>query len=263
MARNPQIRITKADKKEYQRLAKNTRAKLKRTLENYNVDLSGEINIPPLMSFETRAEFNKWKNEQTRFTNVGNLKYQFVKNKYGTVATKQEILKVQMDTRNAQRIAKELQDKFKDLPFKVGGQEVTTMEQRMLQVARPNIAGIYVPSDFDFNKMSDRRYFESRMLSMEKRANPNLLDERMVKMQENFIESLFISFNSDADTLTLEILKLSPLEFFELYMTNDEFDFNVFYNDEFSDDFTGANDSQIEKMLSIVKKFKPSPLSKL
>jgi hypothetical protein len=64
------------------------RAKVKRTFQKYGVDLTEEVSIPSLDSFQTREEFNKWKEKAGSFTNRNNQKFQFVKNEHGVVASK-------------------------------------------------------------------------------------------------------------------------------------------------------------------------------
>ncbi|WP_238629291.1 hypothetical protein, partial [Klebsiella pneumoniae] len=74
MPRNRPIRITRNDKKEFSRLAKNAKAKIRRTLKNYGIDLTGDVFIPEsIESFGTRKGFNKWKESVSSFTNPANL----------------------------------------------------------------------------------------------------------------------------------------------------------------------------------------------
>src|SRR5690625_7488212 len=76
MAKLPPIRIRKRDEEEYRRLQRNTKAKINRVKKNYGVDLEGEIPLPDLSEFQTRKEFNEWKELQSSFTNRANTEYQ-------------------------------------------------------------------------------------------------------------------------------------------------------------------------------------------
>jgi hypothetical protein len=69
-------------------LVKNSKAKVKRTFQKYGVDLTEEVSIPSLDSFQTREEFNEWKEKAGSFTNRNNQRFQFVKNEHGVVASK-------------------------------------------------------------------------------------------------------------------------------------------------------------------------------
>ena len=63
------IRISNKDKKEYAKLVKNAKSKVRRVQKNYGIDLSKEIELPSLESFETRKQFNEWKQKQSSFLN--------------------------------------------------------------------------------------------------------------------------------------------------------------------------------------------------
>src|SRR5690625_5284905 len=82
------------------------------------VDLEGEIPLPDLSEFQTRKEFNEWKELQSSFTNRANTEYQFVKNEYGVVASKREIYQVEQATKRAQRVAdRKIQEQLIDQRF--------------------------------------------------------------------------------------------------------------------------------------------------
>lgn len=223
------IRISKKDQAEYKRLARNTKAKVSRTQKKYGVNLSSEVNIPSLDQFSTRKEFNAWKQEQESFTNRGNLNYQFVQNKYGVVATKKELVQAERNTKVAQRKARELQEKVQDKPFISGGKVQGTVGQQMKQVARPNVAGVSIPGDFNFEEMKTKDYFDSKAEKMMERADPKFFEKRMVEMKENYIASLEKNFNSLADVLVEDLKKMPADIFYELYLMFDELDFDYHY----------------------------------
>src|SRR5690606_23216478 len=102
------IRITKNDRKEYARLVRNTKAKIRRTAKNYGIDLSNQIQIPSIEEFRSREHFNEWKNKQHSFTSLSNRNFQFKKNEFGVVASKRELDIIDQNTRRAQAIADKL-----------------------------------------------------------------------------------------------------------------------------------------------------------
>lgn len=232
MTNNPQIRIRKQDKDEYKRLAKNTKAKLKRVKDKYGIDLSDEVDLPSLDSFKTRGEFNQWKEQQKSFTNIGNTKYQFVTNVHGVPLDKQSLYRVKEDTKKAQRIAEKLKEDMMNKPFISGGVQQGTVGGRLEMVAKPNVAGIYSPPDFNFDQYTERGGLLDKIENMRQRANPDIIDIRTKRMKDNFIEGLQESFNSDADELIVKLKKIDPRDFYQMYMMYDEIDFYIFYDDD-------------------------------
>lgn len=249
MARPKRIRITKNDVSEYKRLAKNTQAKISRTYKKYGVDLSSEISTPKLEDFKTRKEYNKWKEEVRQFTNRANTKYQFVKNEYGVVASKQEINKVKRETKQAQNVAKRLQKETAKKPFISGGKKQGTLGQRMMQMGKPSVDGIFIPKDFEFDKIRSREQFELKSESMNKRAQPDYLDKRQITMKENYLKLIDEKYNSDGETLKEEIEKINPADFFELFLMHDELQFEYEYTEE-------QTEANLQKKLSIIESFK-------
>lgn len=231
LARPPQIRLTKNDRAEYAKLAKNSKAKIRRTLKNYGVDLSQDIDIPNIEQFQTRKEFNEWKEKQSSFLNKNNLRFQFVKNIYGVVATKSEINKIARDTKRAQRLADEERKAIANKPLIVGGKvQVATVGQQMLQMGGRNTFGISRPPDFNFNSVRSKYDLEKKKINMSERSDPAFFDKRKDQMRKNYIKMLEDMFNSDANEIIEKIKQIHPEDFYELYiMANNEFDFNEFY----------------------------------
>lgn len=249
MPRDRPIRITKNDREEYARLVRNTKAKVRRTIKNYGIDLSDEINLPPIEEFKTRKQLNEFKEKQRMFTSRSNLKYQFKKNEYGVVASKRELLDIEMNNKKAQRLAKEKIKEMENKPFISGGREQGTVGQRMKQMNKPNAAGIVVPPDFNFEKVRNRQQLEQKKENVERRANENYFDERMERMKQNYIRLLSDTFNSDANPL-IELLEGVPSDdFYEMYQMYDEFDFSYPYIKSTDDvkDFIGRLTTYVER----------------
>lgn len=231
MANEPRIRIMERDKKEYARLIKNAKAKIRRVKKKYGLDLSDKINIPSLKDFETRSQFNEFKQNQSMFTNRANQNYQFQKNKHNVVASKKEINELKRLTEQAQKNANELIDKYSKLPFYQKGKQVSTVGQRAQMMKRPAPGGIYPVKDFNFDKYWTRGDFEGAFDKIGKKANPGYYDERTEIMKENYLQLIREAFHSDGDDLYKSIDMMDALDFYDMYLSNDEFDFEEFYNE--------------------------------
>jgi hypothetical protein len=85
------IRITKKDEAEYKRLINNAKAKIRRVKKTHNIDLSDEIKLPSLSSFQNRKEFNNFKEDINKFNKGLKNDYKIVKNEKGESFTRKEI----------------------------------------------------------------------------------------------------------------------------------------------------------------------------
>ena len=251
--RSPQIRVTSNDKTEYARLVRNAKAKINRTKKNYGIDLSNEVDLPDLENFQSRKQYNEWREKLQSFTNRNNQRYQFVKNKFGVVATQSEITRMELANARERRIAEQIIKEAEKKPFISGGKEQGTVEQRMLQMGRPNAAGISMPPKFDFSKIRTRDTFVRKKKRAKERGGRQYYDRRMEKMKQTFIEQLEEAFNSDADYLTELIKKMSAQDFYEVYLQFDEFDFNIFY--PIGDDNDDSHLRQVRQMEGYIEDY--------
>jgi hypothetical protein len=228
------IRIFERDKKEYAKLVKNAKSKIRNVSKKYGIDLSGEVEFKKIEDFKSREEFNRWKEKQASFTNRNNLNFQFVKNDYGVVASKAKISKIQRDVKKAQRDADRLAKQAENKPrVAAGGQVAGTLGQKMLQMGKPNIGGIYRPKDFNFSDVRNQNRLEEIERNMEKRADPKYRDERTERMRERYVRKLYDVFNSDANRLVDMIMAMPVDEFYDMYQMIDEFDFNEIYIEQY------------------------------
>ena len=251
MARLREIRITKNDRQDFSKLAKNIKAKIRRTSKNHGIDISDKIAVPKrITDFKTRKEFNEWKENAKHFTNRYNLELQFKTNAHNVTASVADIQRTQRATKRAKEIAKKLKKEAVEKPFVSGGKVQGTVGQQLLQMGKPNTAGITEPRDFDFNDMKDRKQFDKRMESMEKRASNEYFSNRMETMKNNFIKILGLSFNSDAEELIEKIRSVPADDFYEMYLMFDEFDFDLYDSDN---DGGYADSSHIAQMMSYIE----------
>lgn len=252
--RNTPIRITKNDREEYARLARNAKAKIGRTKKNYGVDLSREIDVPKLGDFQDRKQYNKWKEKVESFTNRYTKKYQFEKNQEGVVASKQEIYDFKKANEKARIIAQKKNEKLANEPYFVGGKEEGTVGQQMRQMKEPITPEVSVPKKFDFEEFKDRKQFERNLEGMKKRSDPETFDKRMTQFKRVFERELEENFNSDAQEI-LELLEYVPEDdFYYLYLKNKEFDYTLFYPPEGVED-DGNSLKALNKMESTLRRY--------
>lgn len=235
MARQPNIRIMKRDEKEYNKLRRKVKNKLRRTRKKYGIDLSNEIPTPNLNDFTTRQEFNRWKEQAQSFTNRFNLNYQFRKNKYGVVASKARLQKIKRDTKRAQEIASNIGKQVKDKPFIVGGKKKSTVGKQQLMLGRENYGGIYYPGDFNFEDFKYQDSLDAREKSIRKKARVPELEDKMQRMKDNYAEKVKEVFNSDGNEIGRKIDSMSAKDFYEMYLMYDEIDFFYLYESNASD----------------------------
>lgn len=259
MARSTPIRIREKDKREYQRLVKNTKEKIRYHKNKYGVDLSSEVNIPKLSEFNSRGEFNTFKSQMTSFTNRANTRYQFVKNKHGVVASKKEINYIKRKNKQAIEKTKKLREEIRNLPFFTKNKQEGKVKDEMKKMSEPDYGGVNVPQEFDFDKIEVREILDDKKKSYLDKIGPNFFEKKNTQMQENFIDVLEKSFNSNADKLIEEIEKLAPDDFFEVYMMNREFDFNLYY---VSEDEVDMNDGDINTMLKALRRYNEGEVDK-
>ena len=254
MSRTVPIRITKADRSEFAKLTANARRKVKRINKNYGIDLTSEVTLPKIQSFQTRKQYNQWKEQVQSFTNRANLDYQYVKNAFGTVASKKELNEMKRKTKIAQERAKRLISGQVDKPWIFKGQVRSTQGQRMQMMGGPaEAAGVTIPPDFDFNKMRTQRQFTERKEAIDNKMDPDYYDKKMERMQLNFMDILSLSFGSDADELLILLNDLTPKEFWEIYQMFEGFDFALYDSDGQDVD---ANLGQLHRMENYTEAFK-------
>ena len=227
---------------------------MKRVNDNYGIDLTSEVTLPKIQSFQTRKQYNQWKEQVQSFTNRANLDYQYVKNAFGTVASKKELNEMKRKTKIAQERARKLISGQMDKPWIFKGQVRSTQGQRMQMMGGPaEAAGVTVPPDFDFNKMRTQRQFTERKEAIDKRMDVDYYDRKMERMQLNFMDILSLSFGPDADELLILLNELTPKEFWEIYQMFEGFDFALYDSDGQDVD---ANLGQLHRMENYTEAFK-------
>jgi hypothetical protein len=228
------IRITKKDKKEFQRLSKNVKSKVNRTKKNYGVDLTGVVDTPKnIESFQTRKEYNDWKKSVSSFTNRANLNYQFVKNQHGLVMTKKTFQDAIRNEKLGKKYAEEKKKQFKDRPlYSQGEKQLFSVSQYQSMFKRPDILGYENPLGLNFENIDRPSRLERKLENLEKRAQPDYFDKRMEQMKENYMKALHKTFNSDADFLVQKFENIPAQDFYEMYLMFDEMNFDYHYTED-------------------------------
>lgn len=204
-------------------MVKNAKAKVTRAIRK-GLDITDELDLPKLESFQTRKEFNKWKEKQKAFTNRKN---KIHKNEYGFAATDLRIAEQVKATKKAQRLHDKRMKEAMQKPVKTGG----TQYQEMLKMGGRN-AKQNRPKDFNFGEVRNKSRMKTLEEGMRQRGNPETFKERDKIMHENYIKLLRESLNNYADDL-IDLLEAMPSsDFVELFKYDSRiFDFNMWYTD--------------------------------
>lgn len=220
-------------------MVRNTKAKIKRTKKKYNVDLTGSVSLPSIEMFQTREQFNEWKEEMKSFTNRANERYQFKQNQHGVVASKRDLKRIEKKEAKAQKMFEQKLEAQRNKPFFMNGKQVGTQEFKSLWLAKGDIGGFYKWKPFDWENTKDPHAVRKRLKKLDKVLQPNYFETRTNRMKQSFIEELKFSFNAEANQVIDMLQYLQPDDFYELYqMFPDVFDFRLYA----SENSGGASD---------------------
>jgi hypothetical protein len=255
------FKLSENELKEYRRLRKNAKSKVKRVKENFGslVVITDEkdgigkmvrteelVSIPNKDEFTSRKEFNKWKKQMSEFTNRSKKNYQFEKNQYGIVGSEKLLHQIDKDTKDAQYLADKERAKLENLPFfsRFKKQAETTSQRIAISGDESRKTGVYRPDEFNFVNIRDISSLLDKSENVHVKAHEEYYDKRKEKMKENFIKILQSQFNSDADELVQKIRNIPADYFYEMYIMFDEFDFDE-YSSEGNDDMRDMDNLQM------------------
>jgi hypothetical protein len=213
-------------------LVRNTKAKMRRVKRDYGLDLSYEIDIPSYSEVKSSETFDDFSEEMMSFTDRGNANYQFARNEKGMPYSKAELQRG-LELREIAAVnAQNFIDRFKEKEYQINNQDAGyTVGDRMTLYEKENVAGITVPNEFDINAFESRNRLESRLETLEEKADGVFFDRSMRTMKENFMKSLKGSFNSTGDDI-VEMIDIMPEDdFFELFIQSAEFTFEDYASD--------------------------------
>ena len=189
--------------------------------------------------FQTREQFNEWKRDIKEFTSRKNDRFQFVKNKRGTSASKADLKFIAEHEQKVKEMFERKIEEQKDKPFYVNGKMVGTQEFKSLWLSNPNIGGYYKWKPFEWDKVTSKETVKNRIKRLKTVLKPNYFEKRTNDMKTNFMNSIAFSFNSEAEKVLDMLKSLPPDDFYELFqMHGDVFDFNLYA----SENSGGASD---------------------
>jgi hypothetical protein len=209
------IRISKNDEQEYKRLVRNAKAKMRRLQKQHGIDLTAEISLPSLSSFQTRKAFNNFKEDINKFNKGLKNDYKIVKNEQGVAFTKKEVKKYEKKQKEAIELAEQHYAKTK------------TENQKIF--LKPS--NLDIPRKIDLNDIKTRENFKTRMENLTKRSNPDYFNERDELFKTNYIKSILGSFNErEVVNEIVELIQAIPADrFYDIYKEHNEyFDFELF-----------------------------------
>jgi hypothetical protein len=230
------IRISKNDEQEYKRLVRNAKAKMRRLQKQHGIDLTDEISLPSLSSFQNRKEFNNFKEDINKFNKGLKNDYKIVKNDQGVAFTKKEVKKYEQKQKEAIRLAEEHYAK-------------TKTEQQKIFLKPSNLD---IPRKIDLNDISSRSNFNQRLENLTKRSDPKFFNERDERFKENYIKSIQGSFNENSMVASIvEMLEDIPADYLiQVYKDNLAlFDFEQFDSEGQE---VGADMQDLEKIHQIL-----------
>jgi hypothetical protein len=230
------IRISKNDEQEYKRLVRNAKAKMRRLQKQHGIDLTDEISLPSLSSFQNRKEFNNFKEDINKFNKGLKNDYKIVKNDQGVAFTKKEVKKYEQKQKEAIRLAEEHYAK-------------TKTEQQKIFLKPSNLD---IPRKIDLNDISSRSNFNQRLENLTKRSDPQFFNERDERFKENYIKSIQGSFNENSMVASIvEMLEDIPADYLiQVYKDNLAlFDFEQFDSEGQE---VGADMQDLEKIHQIL-----------
>jgi hypothetical protein len=223
------IRISKNDEQEYKRLLRNAKAKMRRLQKQHGIDLTNEISLPSLSSFQNRKEFNNFKEDINKFNKGLKNDYKIVKNDQGVAFTKKEVKNYERKQKEAIELAEQYYQKTK------------TENQKIF--LKPS--NLDIPRKIDLNDIKTRENFKNRMENLTKRSDPDYFNYRDELFKTNYIKSILGSFNErEIVNEIVELLQAIPADrFYDIYKEYIEFfDFELFDSEGQS---VGADDGHL------------------
>lgn len=243
-------------------MVRNARAKINRlekqfgadNLKKSGINLRDEIMpTPKIDQFETRKEFNAWKEQQRDFTNRNNIDYKYEMNEHKVVVSRRKLKKAESVTKIARRKAQGEIDRLESLPFHHRGEEHGTVGERAQHMKEGTVTGVRLPNEFDFDKVTYASRVDNVINNMEKRLEPEYYDERMQRLQDNFISALSGSFHSEADQLVDLIKSVPANHFYDLWLGETDMEFSNYDSD--GQEVTATTD-HVERITNYVLAYK-------
>ena len=238
------MRITKRDRSEYQRIRRNVLAKIRRTQQTHNIDLSREIRMKDLEDM-SRQEFNAFKEQARSFTRRGNPNYTFTKINDHVSISVAERDRLNYLERVAERAAEQRFNKIKDKPFYAGGKPEMSVGEYVNLMADPDIPGIKAPNVLPDDEIKSREYVQGRIQALTKYVTVREQERLRSQLKENYINKYMDTFGEDE---VLNIIKdTNDDDFLEMYAMSDDMDISMFYIE--NDDMLNTMKEDVERFV--------------
>lgn len=125
-----------------------------------------------------------------------------------------------------QQTQDEIDQRNADRPIIIGTDQVsedTVLSRKLMGKPNPTLTGNIKP--YDFNKAKNMKDVESALQVRRNRLDPEWIKERQQIMQTNFINSLILLFNDEADDVVEMLKQVDPSDFYDMYEQFDMIDF--------------------------------------
>lgn len=231
-AERPIKRLSKEKKEEYNRLRTNAMKKVSRIRNQLGYDVYYEeqgLQFGRIDAVKTYEDLERRMQQFREFTDRSNLRYQYAKNQHGIVVNQKLLSEANKYTKQAQEVAERRIEEIKKLPYMVRGETVSSVEEQIRMSGRPqNYTGIYVPENFNFDRYHDPKDIEKYVERMKNKSDVDYYNERLHRMKENWMFIVSQTFNSDADGVVDYVRSMSDDDFYEMYLSMDEFSFDYY-----------------------------------
>lgn len=240
----PNIRISKTDKAEYQKLMRNAKAKMKR-LQKQGIDLTGEIELPPLSAFENRKQFNEWKDFTNKFNKGLKKEYKVYTTENGAKLLGKEIKQLEETNIKAITMAEE--------HYKNRTPESETVFKK--------VSNLDIPDKVKWKELPSRKAFQEKLENMQKRSDPDFFTKRDVQFKSNFIKGVMQAFDSFwlSEEVKERLEKIDPNDLLQLFKHEKfsrVFQFEIYYNEDHLLDY-------LESMNEVLKSYEERGLEGL
>ena len=249
------FRNTKARKretKEFEKLWNKTLSRVYYRRGKYDTDFK------PLLPIQSKNEI---KNLSTKEIQATNKKLQKIVQKNSTFWKTTSFERVNVPTlkvnemrkleKELDEIQKEIDKKNAKKDFIIGkdiDSNLTVLEKKLMTKPNPTLTGNVKP--YDFNKAKSLKDIDSALQVRRNRLDPEWIKEKQTIMQTNFMNSLILLFNDEADDVVEMLKQVPPDDFYDLYEQFESLDFSYTpSNKNFPDESESDNLGTVREIL--------------
>jgi hypothetical protein len=226
LSREPNIRIRNKDRSELAKLNKSFNAKAKRLQKEFGKTF--DIEVKKIGDFQTRKEFNAYKNQMKDFTQYSSHRY--VKNSEGVVlpyeAVKEAKDKVKEINKTKEKAWKKVQgksftDRGKETGLTVKGQKVLMGDTRY-----SGFNGL----KFNIDRFRSEKEFKDYVAKLGTTYEGDFMQKKNEQYRDNFIDALNNVFGSSGDGIKKAVMDMDLQEFIEMSLKENFGNLNFIYD---------------------------------